>query len=452
MQYTWIRKLAILAILAAGCGGGGTSGGGGGTSGGEGGHATTEGGAVVTDASGRAVTADAHRAWTRALEKFEEYDRTGWNSGRCSDVDDLFEEANNEQGGNFAEAIFMRGLVQRRCNDSGGGRRFFERALQANATFCQARVAMGMLALEGGDRPGAKRIFEQALADDANCMSAYANIAIIQAETPDQVDDALISLSSALALDSDFMPAFNEMAIVYFRTGVRTHDSGMIDLAHIVCEQASMVNPNYAPIYNTWGLIRLYREDINEALRFFRRAMELDNTIYEAQMNAANITFQFRGYQDAYDGYKRASELQPQSYDAAVGLGAALRGLQRYDEARAQYQRAIQIDGNRPEAYFNLAQLAQSYGSGTVEDLGRARELYQTFLQKAGTNATYAATVTEVNRRCEARPARRRRSGRSMGSSCRPGYVQLIDDTITMMRAQAEMERMNQEQQQAPNP
>lgn len=454
MEKNFIRILFLAAALATGCGGGGgegtTAGGGGGSgsSGGEGGGgsaATDSSGEVITDTSGRAVSVQAHRAWQDGSEKFAEYERTGWNEGRCREVDRLFDRANDEQGGHMAEAMYMRGLVQRRCG--GDGRRYFEQALSENPRYCNARVATGMLSLEAGNRAEARQRFQAALDADENCMPAYANIALLQAENPSQVNDALISLSSALALDSDFMPAFNEMALIYFRTGVRTHDSGMVDLAHIVCEQATMIDGNYAPIYNTWGLIRLYREDINEALRFFLRARQLDNTIYEAQINFGNITFQFRGYQDAYEAYNRAAELQPRSYDAAVGLGAALRGLQRYDEAKAQFERAIQIDGNRPEAYFNLGQLYQSYMSGSVDDLNRAKQYYQTFLQKAGNNAAFAATVQETTRTCQA--ARRRsgssRRGRGMGSSCRPGYVQLIDQTIQALQAQAEIERMNRE-------
>lgn len=457
------RPVLITLVVAAmalgvGCGGGGStlgSGGGrsggasGGSSGGESSSAAvSDTGAVITDSSGNAVNQGAHRAWTTGIAKYNEYETSGWNSSRCSDVIDLFDEANREQGGNLAEALYMQGMVHRRCDHTADARRFFDRALAATPTYCQARVGLGLLQLEAGDRPAARQTFQKALDDDANCMSAYVNIAMIQAETPAQVETALISLSSALALDSDYLPAFNELAMVYFRSGTRTNDSGMVDLAHIVCEQATMITggSEYAPIYNTWGLIRLRRDDINEALRFFQRARTLDDRIYEAQINFANITFQFRGYQDAFDAYHRATELQPNSYDAAVGLGAALRGLQRFPEAQAQYERAIQIDANRPEAYFNLGQLYQSYMSSSEADLARSRGYYTQFLAKAGTTAAYAPAVADTTRTCSRQPANRRR--RRMGSSCRPGYVQLIDDTITMMRAQSEMDRMNSEQEQ----
>ena len=52
------------------------------------------------------------------------------------------------------------------------------------------------------------------------------------------------------------------------------------------------------------------------------------------------------------------------------------------------------------------------------------------------------ATVTDCNRTCPRQTARR---GRRTMSSCRPGYLQTIDDTITMMRQAEEMERQMRE-------
>lgn len=452
-KLTVVSTLVLAGMLGVGCGGGGSTTGS--TSTGRTGSTSTSGneniathedGNAITSSTGEAVTRRAHEAWTDGVAKFEEYEGSGWTDRRCSEVIGLFDRANDEQGGHLAEALYMQGMVHRRCNNTSDARRFFDRALDANHTYCQARVGIGLLQLEAGDRAAARQTLDKALEDDANCMAAYVNVAMLQAETPAQVEAALISLSSALALDSDFLPAFNDMAMVYFRNGTRTNDSSMLDLAHIVCEQATMIGGGHtrahAPIWNTWGLIRLQRQDINEALRFFQQARTLDDSIYESQINFGNITFQFRGYQDAYDAYHRAAELQPNSYDAAVGLGAALRGLQRYDEARQQYERAIQIDANRPEAYFNLGQLYYAYMSGSEADMNRSRGYYQTFLQKAGSNATYAQAVTDTTRQCATTPRRRR-----MGSSCVPGYVQIIDQTITMMHAQAEMDRMNAQQQ-----
>ena len=456
------HSILLVAALAVGTGcgggGGGASGGGGGGGGGGGANgnvATTAGGEAITSASGQAVTREAHQHWTDAITKFNNYEQQGWNSDRCREVLSDLDEANDEQNGRFAEAVYMSGLVSERCGERSDARRFYERALSISDSVCGARVGLGLMELADGDRAGAKQAFTTALEKDGQCTPAYVNLAMLQAqESQEQEAEALNNLRRALAITSDYMPAFNEMALIYYRQGQRASNVQALDLAEIVCRQAQLLNANYAPIYNTWGLIRLRRGDINDALRYFQRATELDSSLYEAQMNFGQITFSFRGYEDAQRAFQRATELRPRSYEAAVGLGSALRGLNRVDEAKAQYERAIQLDANRPEAYFNLAILYNDYMSGAVPDLQQALRYLDQFLAKAGNNATYADTVTEVTRQCaeqQQRPGRRRLAR----GNCRPGRKQLIQQTIRaiqegeqMQREAEQMQREAEQQQQ----
>src|SRR5262245_42107105 len=124
--------------------------------------------------------------------------------------------------------------------------------------------------------------------------------------SPSQDSEALLNLRRALAVDASYLPAFNEMALLYYDRGRREKTRGSWDLAEIVCRQAQIVNANYAPIYNTWGLIRMARGDVVEALRFFEEAIKQDPQLFEAQMNFGHVTLSFRGYQDAYDAFSRA--------------------------------------------------------------------------------------------------------------------------------------------------
>jgi Flp pilus assembly protein TadD len=136
-------------------------------------------------------------------------------------------------------------------------------------------------------------------------------------------------------------------------------------------------------------------------------------------------------------------ELKPNDYDAHIGLGVALRGLRQLPRAQAEYERAMEIDANRPEAYFNLGLLYQDYMSGSIDELERAKRFYNQFMSKAGNNARYAEAVENVRRRCrtqrQGRGNRRRRRRRS--TDCRPGRLQNIDTALEALRAAAEMQR-----------
>jgi len=388
--------------------------------------ARTVGGEAITTADGNAVSKKAHSKWESALADFEANEKSGWTSGKCSESSKAFERVADAQKGGFAEAHYMAGLSLARCEDSGAYDHY-EEALGVDPKFCKARVGLGLRDLQAGRTSQAKSTFERSIADDPQCTSGYTNLAIVQ-RAQGQSDEALKNLRRALAIESDYLAAFNQMALLHYDRG-RAGKPAELDLAEVVCRQAQMLDENYAPIYNTWGLIKVYKGDVISALRFFQRAITLDPDLFEAQMNFGEVTISFRGYEDGRKAFERAVALDPNSYDAAIGLGTALRGLARFSEAEEQYERAKQIDAGRPEAYFNLGVLYQDYMSGSVSDLKKAKEYFSAFLKRAGGDAEFRASVQDVNNRCAQRPSRNRGAPK-----CRPGRMQNIDISIEAMQ------------------
>jgi tetratricopeptide (TPR) repeat protein len=388
--------------------------------------ARTSGGEAITTADGSAVTTKALGKWESALADFEANEKSGWTSSSCSASSKAFERVADAQGGGFAEAHYMAGLALSRCDDNGAYKHY-EQALKVDPKFCKARVAMGLRDLNGGRMSQAKATFEKSIQDDPQCTSGYTNLAIVQ-RAQGQNDEALKNLRRALAIESDYLAAFNQMALLHYDRG-RTGRPAELDLAEVVCRQAQMLDADYAPIYNTWGLIKVYKGDVIAALRFFQRAITLDPDLFEAQMNFGEVTISFRGYEDAREAFEKAVALQPDNYDAVIGLGTALRGLGEFAEAQKQYERAKQVDGGRPEAYFNLGVLYQDYMSGSVSDLKQARTYFSEFLKRAGSTPEFRASVKDVNTRC-AQQARKKRGG----PKCRPGRMQNIDISIEAMQ------------------
>jgi tetratricopeptide (TPR) repeat protein len=388
--------------------------------------ARTAGGEAITTADGNAVSKKAHSKWESALGEFGANEKSGWTSAKCSSSSKSFERAADAQGGGFAEANYMAGLALSRCGDSSAYDHY-EAALKVDSKFCKARVALGLRDLENGRTGPAKSAFEQSIKDDPQCTSGYTNLAIVQ-RSQGQSEEALKNLRRALAIESDYLSAFNQMALLHYDRG-RKGNAAELDLAEVVCRQAQMLDENYAPIYNTWGLIKVYKGDVISALRFFQKAITLDPDLFEAQMNFGEVTISFRGYEDGRKAFARAVELQPNNYDAVIGLGTALRGLERFAEAETQYERARQLDSKRAEAYFNLGVLYQDYMSGSVSDLKKARGYFSEFLDRAGKRSEFRSSVQDVSNRCAPR------SGKSRGGpKCRPGRMQNIDISVEAMQ------------------
>lgn len=418
------HHVVLLAIaLITGCGGGGSE-----VSVPAADVARTSGGEAITTADGNAVSKKAHGKWKDALDEFEANEKSGWTAAKCSSSEKAFERAAEAQGGSFAEAHYMAGLALSRCGDDGAYAHY-EEALKVDDKFCKARVALGLRDMNGGRIREAKNAFEQSIKDDPQCTSGYTNLAIVQ-RAEGNSDEALKNLRRALAIESDYLAAFNQMALLHYDRG-RQGKPAELDLAEVVCRQAQMLDEGYAPIYNTWGLIKVYKGDVIMALRYFERAITLDPDLFEAQMNFGEVTISFRGYEDGRKAFARAVELEPDSYDAVIGLGTALRGLGQFAEAQSQYQRAKELDGRRPEAYFNLGVLYQDYMSGSVSDLRQAKTYFSEFLKRAGNEPEFRSTVQDVNNRCADNGGKKRG-----GARCRPGRMQNIDISIEAMQVE----------------
>ncbi len=235
-------------------------------------------------------------------------------------------------------------------------------------------------------------------------------------------------IQSALAVDDGFMPAFNQLAILYLEAAkqgvgrsnnqrVRTNaakekhaDTQALELAALVCSQAIRKNPKYAPIHNTAGMIQVELGNLNGAVGEFNQARTLDPSFYEAQMNFAAVNMQFRGFDKARDAYQAALRMRPTDYDAHLGLALALRGEindSNFDanvkQASAELAAAKAASPDRPETYYNEAILTQEYkakAGGTADaELNNAKNLFGQFIQKAGSTPEYQDAVKRSRER-----------------------------------------------------
>lgn len=120
-------------------------------------------------------------------------------------------------------------------------------------------------------------------------------------------------------------------------------------------------------------------------------------------MSFAALNLGFHGYAPAEQAYRAALVLRPDDHDARLGLSLSLRaqidemrGPALVPEAERELVKAKSVAPERPEAYFNQGILAQEYGGRWGDEgerarsLVRARELFTTFLAKAGDGAAFA--------------------------------------------------------------
>jgi tetratricopeptide (TPR) repeat protein len=105
---------------------------------------------------------------------------------------------------------------------------------------------------------------------------------------------------------------------------------------------------------------------VDEAIRQYHTALQLEPSYAEPHYNEGNALFKMGRVDEAIPQYQKALQLKPDFTEAHNSLGDALAQSGRLDEAVAQYQQAVRIDPEYVEAHYNLGNLLQQ--AGRVDD------------------------------------------------------------------------------------
>jgi len=308
-----------------------------------------------------------------------------------------FVKAGEKDKGREADGLFNAGAVYDECGLEKDAEAMYKQALSKNPKLAPAMNNLGVMMQRQGRTADALMQFENAIKQDPKsplAVSAYNNRGALlyerarQANNKAGFDEAIGQLRRALALDAESMPAYQILASIYYTTAEA--DRSKLRLAQLVCDEAKKINPDYAPIYNTLGLIKLRSKDVTGALTEFRKAATLDPNLAEAQLNIGAISLSARSYKQAEEAFQAVLKKIPNHFDATVGMGVALRGERKADEAEQWYNKALQVppdpkleprlDAKKCGVQYNLGLLYQDYKSGSPEDMNKSKDYYKKYL------------------------------------------------------------------------
>ncbi len=394
----------------------------------------------------------SNASFDAALQELVQHDRSGdWSNQSCQDLSKRFvqvNEARHEAGVKAAPAAaYNAGLSLQRCGLHRQAQSHFEQAASLDSEFHPALAQLALYAYRA--RHDLDRAITELetiiLAAKFQNVEALVSLAALQMERGRSLEpstgqrdlqSAQQNLQRALAIDDGYMPAYNQLAILYLerarasaaRGGAPTArtrqlvvagaapsraNQQQLDLAALVASQAIRKNPKYAPIHNTAGLIQVELGDFNGAVTHFRTARNLDPKFVEAHLNYAAVNLSFRGFEEAMHAYRAVVRLRPKSYEAHLGLALALRGQIRstegnslVEQAQRHLDRAKRIAPQRPEAYYNEAILTQEFRAKTSEKqakpmLKKALSLYGEFIERANDQEQFSDAIQRSKERQE---------------------------------------------------
>jgi tetratricopeptide (TPR) repeat protein len=137
-----------------------------------------------------------------------------------------------------------------------------------------------------------------------------------------------------------------------------------------------------AQLANKAGIAYQQLLDLDNARRYYEKAVKLNPKYAEAVNNLGTVFFAKKSYRRAIEQYKKALRLHPDSSSVLSNLGTAFFARKNYDEAAKAYQEAVAID---PEVFENHSTQGTLVQDQSVEERAKYHYYLAKTFAKAGT-------------------------------------------------------------------
>ncbi len=173
-------------------------------------------------------------------------------------------------------------------------------------------------------------------------------------------DEAIDAYRRAVELDPTLAGPYHNLALIYVEraSGDRTAYEAAITLYRQAIERHTG-DRDRARAWNDLGSAYQALHRLEDAIKAFRRAIELDAHFTTPWHKLGDVYRELRYPEDAIEAYRQAIALEPGDAVSWNSLGDVFRGLERFDEAIAAYQQALNCDPGYAWPYHGLGLIYQ---------------------------------------------------------------------------------------------
>jgi tetratricopeptide (TPR) repeat protein len=137
-----------------------------------------------------------------------------------------------------------------------------------------------------------------------------------------------------------------------------------------------------AALANKTGIAYQQLVDLDNARKYYEKAIKLNSKYAEAINNLGTVYFAKKSYRRAIEQYKKALRIHPDSSSVLSNLGTAYFARKNYDEAAKAYQEAVAIDPEVFDTHNSQGTLVQDQ---SVEERAKYHYYLAKTFAKAGT-------------------------------------------------------------------
>ena len=127
-------------------------------------------------------------------------------------------------------------------------------------------------------------------------------------------------------------------------------------------QQALEADPRSADYTFLMGYVYSLERDNDNALKYYRRSLELNPTNYKVLYHMGSSLLQMGRYGEAATALEKAADIRPTDGSIWLNLGSAYEGDGKAEKAIEAYRRCIQVAPEEPRGHVNLGLMYQKQG------------------------------------------------------------------------------------------
>ena len=225
----------------------------------------------------------------------------------------------------------------------------YERALELAPNDTLALLGLASVAMDRHNYQEAEKYVQRVvelLPEDPRAYVVWGQLYLKQ----DQADDALAQFRKALSKRDQYFYAMEGI------TDISLHEMECESMAR-QAQELTDLQPRMAAGRLYLGMAKICSGDVNKALEYSRKALELEPynpSAYYLQ----GLAYASQGrWEDATLSYVQGLRLSPERAELHVALGQLLVAQGEMDQARTEYEVALKLNPTLPDAHVGLSEI-----------------------------------------------------------------------------------------------
>jgi len=210
-----------------------------------------------------------------------------------------------------------------------------------------AMVNEGVRCLNRGDDTNARAHFLRATRHDPEFASAHYHLGLVEAHYSEAPADGIIHFESALRLGPADVETLFQLGRLKVQTGAS--ESGLITL-----DKALAMDWNHAPSWFFKGMAYQQLERPVDADRAWRECIAIQPLDGRGYLALGDLYEEHEAYEEAFDVYEEGRRHNPGNGDLINAVGVLASRLGETEKAVEAFSRALEIQGARMDALYNL--------------------------------------------------------------------------------------------------